>query len=400
MKEGLGFSTKAVHAGELADYSAFKPVATPIYTSVAYTYENTGTLDAVYRHEVEGFIYSRHGNPTVAAIEKAVAALEGGEGAMAFASGMAAIHGAILSLGLKAGDKIVASRDVYGAVYTLLATYYGDLGVRTTFVDITDLANLQEVVSSQKPRCVILEVISNPLLRVADVPAIVQLAHANGAKVLVDNTFTTPYLLNPIGLGADMVIHSITKFISGHDDVLGGMVVSSEETCRILLETLRASGGALGPFQAYLALRGLKTLPLRMAKHCANALEVAKWLEGDRRVAKVNYPGLASHPQHEVAKRILKPQGFGGMVSFELANGNREMVFKFLDSLEVCVPATTLGDVYSLILYPTMSSHRALTPEQRQAVGIGEGLVRMSVGIEDVDDIIADLDQALGKAQE
>lgn len=402
MKESfdqLSFSTRAVHAGERAEYMPFKPVSTPIYTSVAFTYESMDKLDAMFGREFEGFVYSRHGNPTVAALEKAIASLEGGGGAVAFGSGMAAINAALLTVGLSAGDAVICSRDVYGATYSLLSNYFGNFGVTTTFTDITNLPALEVLVAQQKPRVIVLETISNPLLRVADVPAVVKIAHAHGAKVIVDNTFTTPYLIRPLETGADLVIHSLTKFVSGHDDVLGGIVVGTSADADALMETLKASGGALGPFEAYLSLRGVKTLPLRMEKHCANALEVARWLEADKRVAKVNYPGLPGHPQYNIAGRILRPGCYGGMISFELANGSREKVFRFMDSLQLCLPATTLGDVYTLVLYPPMSSHRALTPEQRQAVGIGAGLVRLSVGIEDPEDIIADLDQAFSKAE-
>jgi cystathionine beta-lyase/cystathionine gamma-synthase len=396
--EKLGFATRAVHAGERATRLDYQPVSTPIFTSVAYTYPSTEDLDAVFGNEREGFVYARYGNPTTNALESAVASLEGGGASVSFASGMAAIDAAFLAVGISAGDKVVVSRDVYGATYALLSNYYSKLGVETTYVDITDLAELEKTVARLKPKFIFCETISNPLLRVADLPRLAEIAHANGALLLVDHTFATPYILRPLELGADLVIHSLTKFLSGHHDVLGGVVVGGEQYARPLREAAKAAGGVLSPFEGYLALRGLKTLPLRMAQHCRNAMEVANWLAGDPRIEKAIYPGLSTHPQHELAAGLFRSGCFGGMVAFELAGGTRERVFKFFDSLKLCQPATTLGDVYTLVLYPPMSSHRALTPEQRQAVGIAEGLVRISVGIEDVADIIGDLDQALTKA--
>jgi cystathionine beta-lyase/cystathionine gamma-synthase len=389
--------TQAVHAGERTPRPDFTPVVTPIYNSVGYLYESMEQLDAVFAAEREGYVYPRYGTPTNAALERAVATLEGGEAALSFASGMAAIHVALLAAGLEAGQAVVAAQDIYGASYALLANLFTSLGMRVRFVDITDLAMAEQAIIEEKPKAVFCEIISNPLLKVADLPAVTDLAHAHGAEIVVDSTFATPYLARPLTFGVDYVVHSSTKYLGGHGDVLGGIVVTSAERRKRLWEIIKVTGGNMSPNQAWLTSRGLKTLPLRMAQHCRNAAVVARWLAEYPKIAKVNYPGLPSHPQHSVATRLFREGCYGGMVSFEIAGAGRAQVFHFMEALKLVLPATTLGDVYSLTLYPAHSSHRALSPQERAAIGIGEGLVRLSVGIEDVGDIIADLDQALEK---
>ena len=401
----LSIFTQAVHAGERGPRPDFTPVVTPVYNSVGYLYESMEQLDAVFGGEREGYVYPRFGTPTNAALERAVAILEGGEvaegseAALSFASGMAAVHAALLATGLEAGQAVVAAQDVYGASYALLSNLFTALGIRVRFVDIADLASVERAIAEEKPRAVFCETISNPLLKVADLPALAELAHAHGAEMVVDSTFATPYLVRPLTLGVDYVVHSSTKYLGGHGDVLGGIVVASAERRHRLWEIIKMTGGNMSPHQAWLTLRGLKTLPLRMAQHCHNAAAVAAWLAEHPRsqdtIAKVNYPGLPDHPQHDVATRLFRAGCYGGMVSFEIAGADRAQVFRFMEALKLVLPATTLGDVYSLTLYPAHSSHRALSPQERAAIGIGEGLVRLSVGIEDVEDIIADLDQAL-----
>lgn len=397
MLDKLSIFTQAVHAGERSPRPDFTPVVTPIYNSVGYLYESMDQLDAVFAAEREGYVYPRYGTPTNAALEQAVAILEGGEAALSFASGMAAIHVALLATGLEAGQAVVAAQDVYGATYALLANLFTSLGMRVRFVDIADIAAVERAIAEEKPRAVFCEIISNPLLKVADVAAVAELAHTHGAEVVVDSTFATPYLVRPLTLGVDYVVHSSTKYLGGHGDVMGGIVVTSAERRNRLWEIIKLTGGNMSPNQAWLTMRGLKTLPLRLAQHCRNAAAVANWLAEHPRIAQVNYPGQPSHPQHNVATRLFREGCYGGMVSFEIAGAGRAEVFRFMESLKLVLPATTLGDVYSLILYPAHSSHRALSPEERAAIGIGEGLVRLSVGIEDVGDIIADLEQALGK---
>jgi cystathionine beta-lyase/cystathionine gamma-synthase len=388
-------ATRAVHAGTRSAPPDFTPTVLPIHPSVTYQYECMEDLDAVFAGTRQGYVYTRYGNPTVTALEEAVAALEEGETALAFASGMAAIHAALLATRARAGSTVVAAQDIYGATYALLDQLMRAQGVTTRFVDTADLEAVDAACVELKPVALVVETVSNPLLKVADLPALAGVAHRHGAALLVDHTFATPCLVQPLKLGADVVIHSATKYLGGHGDVLSGVVVTSEARRADLFEVLKATGGNLGPQEAWLVLRGLRTLPLRMRQHCANALAVARWLEAHPKVSRVYYPGLPSHPQHELATRLFEGRGYGGMVAFDLAGAGQRQVFRFFESLCLCMPATTLGDVCSLVLYPAHASHRALSPEERARIGIGDGLVRLSVGIEAVEDIIGDLEQAL-----
>ncbi|HEY7910144.1 MAG TPA: PLP-dependent aspartate aminotransferase family protein [Thermomicrobiales bacterium] len=395
--DGMAFATRAVHAGERPPHPDYTPVVTPIYPGSSFAYDDMQVVDDIFAATREGYAYTRYGNPTNSAMEDAVAALEGTEAAIGFGSGMAALHGAFLGTSVQAGDTVVASRECYGATTTLLQGYFARLGIRTTFVDALDLAALEAAVRREQPKFVTFETVSNPLLHVADGPAITEIAHRAGALVVVDNTFTTPVLMRPAQWGADMVVHSSTKYLGGHGDVTAGVVATTSALRHQLYEINKAIGGILGPFEAWLVLRGLKTLPLRVERQCASAAKVAEWLTTHPAIAHVNYPGLASHPQHALMERLSLTGESGGMISFDIAGADKAAAFRFMEALRLCVAATTLGDVYSLVLYPPMSSHRSLTPEQRAAIGIGDGLIRLSVGIEAVDDIIADLDQALGK---
>jgi cystathionine gamma-synthase/methionine-gamma-lyase len=352
-------------------------------------------LDAIFGGTRDGYVYARYGNPTVTAFETAMAALEEGEAALAFGSGMAAIHATLLGLGVRAGCTVVAARDVYGATYSLLGKLLASQGVEARFVDIADLVAVEAACAELTPEVLFAETVSNPLLKVADVPALARIAHTHGAALAIDNTFATPYLCRPLALGADVVIHSATKYIGGHGDAFGGVVITSRERRDAIYAMRLVTGGNLSAHEAWLLLRGVKTLPLRVRQQCANALQVANGLARLGRISRVLYPGRPSHPQHSVATRLFAGQGYGGMVAFELRNADQTTVFRFFEALELCLPATTLGDVYSLVLYPAHSSHRALTPEERAAVGIGEGLVRLSVGIEDAEDILSDVKQAL-----
>ena len=403
MLEDKSIFTQAVHAGERAEPPDYTPVSTPIHPSVGFMYRDMRDLDAVFGGELDGYVYPRYGSPTVAAFERAMALLEGPpdapapSGAVAFSSGMAAIHAALLGAGVRAGTAVVAAADVYGATYALLEGLMAALEVRTRFVDITDLDEVAQAIQAERPVALLCEIISNPLMKVADVPALAALAQEGGASLIVDNTFASPYLFQPLAHGADYVVHSATKVLAGHGDVMAGVVVCSEERARDLHERQKVLGANLGPQEAWLALRGLKTLPLRMRQHCGNALAVAQWLEGQRAIARVYYPGLPSHPQHALVQRLFGERGFGGMLSFELRDAAQDEVFAFMEALELVLPATTLGDVYSLTLYPAHSSHRQLSPRVRAALGIGQGLVRLSVGIEQAEDIVADLAQALDK---
>ena len=394
---GKSFQTRAVHAGELVSGAEYTPVTTPISTSVGYLYESMDDMDAVFAGAKQGYVYVRYGNPTVAAFEEAVASLEGAEGAQAYSSGMAALHAALLGSGVKAGTPVVAAMDVYGATFTLLRGLLTTLGVNPRMVNVTDLEEIESVLKETKPVCMLLETISNPLLKVADIPALARLAHSHNAVLLVDNTFATPYLFNPLSHGADYTVHSATKYISGHGDVLAGVVATSTANKNKLSELNKLVGSVLGSFEAYLALRGLKTLPLRVAQQCRNALQVAEWLQKHPRVKKVNYPGLPGHPQHALAEKLFEGKGYGGVLSIELAGAGKAQVYRFMESLKIFLPATTLGDIYSLVLHPATSSHRGLTPDERARVGIPDELVRLSIGIESADDILSDLESALAK---
>jgi cystathionine beta-lyase/cystathionine gamma-synthase len=386
-----GFTTRAVHAGERAPRPDYIPTTSPIYLSSSFSYESLGDLDAIFGNEREGYVYTRYGNPTTEALEQAVAALEGTDQAVAFASGMAAVHAAILNE-VQAGQRNVAARDVYGATYAVLTNLFATLGVKTTFVDILDLDTLAKTVEEVKPRIVLFETISNPLMRVADIASIVEIAHEHKARVVCDNTFASPFLVNPARFGVDSVVHSSTKYLGGHGDVTGGIVATTWDRAAELRELNKLTGAILGPFESWLTLRGIKTLSLRVPKQSENAATIAAWLVDHPHVSKVHYPGLMdlgrADAQFNSALR-------GGMISFEITDATQAEVFRFMEALKLCVPATTLGDVYSLVLSPASSSHRALTPEQRAEIGISDGLVRLSVGIEDVEDIVRDLDQAL-----
>jgi cystathionine gamma-synthase/methionine-gamma-lyase len=388
--------TRAVHAGRTGDQKGrpYIPTVPPIHPSVTYSYERMEDLDEAFA--TEGYVYTRHGNPTVAALEVAVAALEDGESAVAFASGMAAIHAALLAAGARAGAAVVAARDLYGATYLLLDRLLRSQGVTVRFVDVTDLAEVEAACAAVRPVALLVETVSNPLLKVADLPALAEIAHRYGAAFLVDNTFATPYLVHPLALGADIVIHSATKYLGGHGDILAGVVVPSAAQREGLIEVLKTTGANLGPLEAWLLLRGLRTLVLRVQQQCASALALARWLETHPHIRRVFYPGLPSHPQHELAARLFGGRGFGGIVTFELKDAGREEVFRFMDRLRLCIPATSLGDIQTLVLYPSHSSHRSLTPQERAALGITDGMVRISVGIEAVEDIQADVEQALG----
>lgn len=395
-REGLKFASRAVHAGERPAAPDFVPVTTPIYPASSFTYEDPTRLEAALAGDVDSYAYSRYGNPTVNAMETAVAVLEEQEAALGFGSGMAAVN-AVLLAAVRQGDHVVASRDVYGQTTALLNNLYTGLGVEVDFVDILDLEALEAALRPGKTKAVLCEAISNPLLRVTDVAAVAERAHSIGAALIVDNTFPTPYLFTPGTHGADYVAHSSTKYLGGHGDVTAGIVATTAER-RFDLNTVNKTIGSItSPFDSWLVLRGIKTLPLRMQRQCENAVVVANWLREHPKLSRVNFPGFPDHESHEVARRQFKHGLFGAMVSFEIRDGTVEQVFNFMRALEMVVPATTLGDVYSLVLHPATSSHRALTPEQREAWGIRDGLVRLSVGIEDPEDIIADLERGLAQ---
>jgi cystathionine beta-lyase/cystathionine gamma-synthase len=387
--------TAAVHAGRPEQGDPSIPSVPPIDLTVSYRAANAAELHAMLGGEAPGFSYSRYGSPTNAALEAALCQLEGADAARACASGMAAVHAALLVAGVSAGDTLLVAQDCYGATFAVADRVMRRFGVTPVFVDTTDLAGVAVALGVNRPRAFIVEPLSNPLLRVSDIGALAKLAQRHGTQLIVDATFTTPYLLQPFALGADIVLHSISKYIGGHDDVLGGVVLTQAGHAATLRQVMIDVGGLLGPQAAYLALRGLRTLPLRMREHCTNALAIARWLREQPGVARVYYPGLEDHPQHELATQMLQ-NGYGGVVAFDLAAGTEPAVLRFLDALNMVLPVTTLGGVASQILYPAQSSHRALPPARRRELGIGDGLLRLSVGIEAPADIQADLARGLG----
>jgi len=392
-----GFSTRAVHAGEWKEIPAGRPTSTPIYTTPTFTYDSMAEMDRVFGGEVQGFVYTRHGNPTVAAVERAMAALEEGTAAVAYGSGMAALHAALLACELRPGAVVLASQDLYGATLDLLIRVFDIFGVQTVTADFSDIDAVKKQAHAHKPRVLVAETISNPLLKICDLKACADVAHESGARFLVDNTFASPYLCQPLSHGADFAVHSLTKYLAGHASVTGGVVIVRDQPDQTaLIGVMKLVGGILGPFEAHEVLRGIKTLPLRMQRQCENARKIAETLAKDKRVKKVYYPAL--NEPREKLERMLRPPHGGALLSIVPANDSREGAFHFMDALQLCVRATSLGDVFTTALHPATASHREMPPSRRHKLGISDGLVRLSVGIEDVDDILTDLDRALEAA--
>jgi len=396
---GRGAGTQCVHAGEKAPPPGFQGSGTPVYYSTTFHYDKMQDRDDIVQRKRAGYVYGRYGSPTNTALERALATLEGAGAALSCASGMAACHLALIASGIKAGELVLASGDIYGASHTLIGTLLPRLGLRALEADFTDLGALQALIERERPRVVFLEVMTNPVLRIVDLPAVAEIAHRVGASVVVDNTFTTPRLLKPFEHGADWVVHSVTKFLAGHGDVLAGAVLCRAGDFDALYSALLQLGPTLGPHEAYLALRGLKTFPLRFERQCDNAFALARFLKTHPLVERVYYPGLPEHPQHALAGRLLGGQRYGAMVSFDMRGGDKQKAFRLLEALQVILPATTLGDIYSTMMYPAHSSHGSLSDAELARAGIGRNLVRLSAGIEDVVDLEEDLGQALRAAQ-
>lgn len=385
------FDSKCVHSG-IKEYE-FGPVVPPIYQTSTFKFESTSHGASLFRGDEKGYIYTRMANPTIEALEDAIADLEEGYKGLGCASGMAAIHTALTAL-LNAGDHVVCSKSVYGPTATLLSTVFTKFDIETTFVNGSDL---EEVKSSFKPntKVVYIETPGNPTLEITDIAEVSKFAHSKNAKVVVDNTFMSPAIQKPLRLGADVVVHSLTKFLNGHADVVGGVIiVKDEELYPVFKKTLNQIGGVIDPFNAFLVHRGLKTLSLRMERHTENAAVIADYLESHQAVKWVKYPGLKSHPQYEVGKKQHKMDG--GMISFEL-KGGIEAGEKVMNNVKFCQLAVSLGGVETLIQHPASMTHFSMGKEAREAAGITDGLVRVSVGIENVNDIIADLEGALEK---
>ena len=391
MKNQHQFATLAVHAGE-TPCPATGALDTPIYQSTTFVAADADEMAAVYGEEKFGYMYTRYGNPTIRALEQKVAALEGGEAALAFASGMAAISSSILGY-VKAGDHVVAARSLYGAAYNFLNTKLPRMGAATTFVPSSRLEDFERALRPNT-RLIYFETPSNPTLEIVDIAALAGMAKARGIPTVIDNTFASPALQQPLALGVTVSVHSATKYLCGHGDAMGGMVIGPRDYISFLIhEIIRDFGGVISPFNAWLILRGIRTLPLRMAAHCANAQRIAEFLSRHPRVERVNYPGLPKHPGHETAKRQMS--AFGAMISFEV-KGGYDSGKKVMDRVTLFARAASLGDTRSLIVHSASTSHRAVPRAERLAIGITDGLVRLSVGVEAAEDLIADLDQALG----
>jgi cystathionine beta-lyase/cystathionine gamma-synthase len=380
-KNPLGFSTRAIHAGVEPDPHTGS-IMTPVHLTSTYVQEEFG------RHR--GHVYSRVSNPTRTALERNVAALEGAREALAFGSGMAAIS-ALFHL-LKSGDHVVVSRNVYGGTWRLAKLVLEDFDLAFDFVDTTKPS---VVAASIRPatRMVFVETPTNPTMEITDLAAVAKLCRERHVLSIVDNTFATPYLQNPLAFGIDVVMHSATKYLNGHSDMLGGMLALDGARVVERLRFVQKSVGAImSPFEAWLCLRGIKTLAVRMERHCANGAAVARVLDAHPRVRTVHYPGLTSHPQHRLARRQMR--GFGGMIAFDL--GSLASARRFLNRVRLCALAESLGGVETLVCHPATMTHAAVPAAERRRIGVGDGLVRISVGIEDVDDIVDDVRHALG----
>jgi cystathionine beta-lyase/cystathionine gamma-synthase len=375
-----GFSTKAIHAGQPAE-PITGAIMTPVFLTSTYVQEELG--------KNKGYEYSRVSNPTRTALELNIAALENGKHGMAFGSGTAAVD-AIMHL-LKPNDHVIMSWNVYGGTYRIAKMVWEGYGLQFDFVDSTNLKNIERALKPNT-KMLFIETPTNPTMELTDLRAAVKIAKANKLISVADNTFATPYLQQPITCGFDVVVHSLTKYLNGHSDMLGGIIITNNDAIAERLRFLQKSvGGILSPFDSWLCLRGTKTLAIRMKQHCESAMKVARWLKKQPKVKKVFYPGLPEHPQHKLAKQQMRD--FGGMISFEL--GSLGAAKNFLKRVRLCALAESLGGVETIITHPATMTHAAIPPEQRRRIGVTDGLVRISVGIEDVRDIIADLEQAM-----
>lgn len=381
--------TLAVHGG--IQKSEFGPVTPPIFQTSSFSFESAEQGAALFAGQSAGYIYTRMGNPTVEALERCVAELEGGHAALACASGMAAIHTALAGL-LKQGDHLICTDAVYGPTCTLIDSVFAQFGIETTFVATSDIDAVKRAVRPNT-RVVYVETPGNPTLVITDLEAVSDVAHGCGAAVVVDNTFMSPILQQPFRWGADVVVHSMTKFLNGHADVIGGViVVNNQERYLHFRNVLNHLGGVLSPFESFLVHRGIKTLALRMRRHCDSALSVAEFLEAHAQVRWVRYPGLQSHPQYDIARKQMS--GAGGVISFGL-HGGLEAGRAMVNAVRLCTLGVSLGGVETLIQHPASMTHASMGREARERADITDGLVRISVGIEDPKEIIADLDQAL-----
>ena len=393
--EPRGFTTRAIRASHRLPVVDQQPTSVPIYQTVTFSAADAGELGAVANREIPGYAYGRLDNPTVVAFAGAVAELEGAEAGFAFGSGMGAIHAALGTL-LSAGDRVVATAASYGTTRAQLTGVFGRLGVTTELVDLTDLAAVEAALAAGPTRVLYAETIANPTIVVVDHVALADLAHRHGATYILDNTFASPYLCRPLALGADLVVESATKFLAGHSDVMAGVVSGSAALIDRVRDFQVDTGASLDPHAAFLAMRGLSTLAIRMDRHSATAAALGSWLEDQAGVRRVWHPALPSHPQREIASRVLDHGG--GMLAFEL-DGGRDAGRAFIDALTIPARTASLGSVFTIVAHPPSTTHRQLDDAALDAAGITAGLLRCSVGLEDVDDLVADFGQALTAAR-
>ncbi len=392
----MKIETRAVHHGDRKKAGTAIPVTTPIYTASSYIHDDLRDLDRVFAQEIPGQSYARYSNPTTDALEELLTSLESGAGSLACSSGMMAIQMAIQAALTDRRRSIIAAQAIYGATVSLLMNMLAPTGISVRFVDFNNLEALAAAVEEEKPGCLLMETISNPLLRVAPIDKVAEIARDAGAALVVDSTFATPLICRPLELGAHMVTHSLTKYLSGHGDVLAGSVTSDAAHLDILRTASRTVGPVIGPFESYLVMRGIKTFPLRMERQCQNACRIASWLAARPDVERVYYPADPKHPDSETIRRLFPSGLFGAVISFELKKARgKDEVFQFMNALKMIVPATSVGDVHTMMLYPVISSHRDISPKHRERMGIRDNLVRLSTGIEAVEDITADVEQAL-----
>jgi methionine-gamma-lyase len=393
-RSSRGFATRAIKAATTPPVVNQRPNSVPLYLSATFSADDAEELGAIATGTRPGYAYARIDNPTGAALADAIAEIEGSEAARAFASGMGAIHAALASV-LRAGDRVLATSAIYGSTRSLLLNQFGRLGVTTTFIDATDLAAVDTALATAPTRVLYVETISNPTIVVVDLAALAKLAHARGALLIVDNTFASPYLCRPIELGADLVAESATKFIGGHSDVLAGVVAGSAERIAVVRQVEIDTGGTLSPLSAFLVLRGMTTLAVRMERHAATAGVLAGWLETQTAVQRVIYPGLASHPQHALAGRQFLIGG--GMLAFEVVGG-RKGGGAFIDALTIPELTASLGSIHTIVAHPPTTTHRQLNDAELAQAGIAPGLLRCSVGLEDLEDLRLDFAAGLAAA--
>ncbi len=386
--EGVAFDTLAVRAGQHRSPEAEH--GEPLFFTSSYVFRSAADAAARFAGDVPGNVYSRYTNPTVRAFEERIAALEGAEQAVATSSGMSAILASVMAL-CSAGDHILVSRSVFGATVTLFEKYFKRFGIQVDYVPLTDLTAWEQAFKPNT-KLLFVESPSNPLAELVDISALAELAHAKAAWLIVDNCFCTPVLQKPLALGADIVIHSATKFIDGQGRCLGGVVAGRAEQMKEVLGFLRTAGPTMSPFNAWVFLKGLETLRIRMQAHCASAQTLAQWLEQQPTVSRVYYAGLASHPQHELAKR--QQTGFGAVVSFEVVGG-KDAAWRFIDATRLISITANLGDTKTTITHPATTTHGRLSPQDRAAAGISDSLIRLAIGLEDVADLQADLARGL-----